>query len=110
MSKKLLNGHEVEEVSEEEGKEMDLDIFTHGLVHIKPEGWLYPASTAAFLDRMYNIKVHTHARLVCSLRCVTYSCLPYLSPGRTNDLAALTLLLPNTAAPRTSFDLTTSWL
>lgn len=65
MSKRLLTGHEVEEVSEKELKELGLDIFLHGMVRVKPEGWLYPATTPTYLDRIYNMKVHRQARSAC---------------------------------------------
>ena len=57
MSKRLLSGHEVEKVSDEEQKELSLDVYLHGLVRIKPEGWLYPATAPKYLDRIHKMEV-----------------------------------------------------
>ncbi|XP_050726723.1 sulfotransferase 1C4-like isoform X2 [Eriocheir sinensis] len=56
MSKRLLSGHEVEQVGEEELKDIDYDIFRHGMVRILPEGWLYPSTATTFLDKIYNME------------------------------------------------------
>lgn len=82
MSKRLLSGHEVEEVSLEEVKELDLDICIHGMVRIKPEGWVYPGTAPAFLDRIHNMKVEIYPRLVYPPSCVIYSCIQYLFPAK----------------------------
>lgn len=57
MSKRLLNGHDVEQVGEEQLKDLGYDIFPHGMVRILPEGWLYPSSATTFLDKIYNMEV-----------------------------------------------------
>ena len=60
MNKRLLSGHEFEEVNEEQAKDMRLDVFTHGLVRILPEGWLYPTSATTILDKIQTMKVFVH--------------------------------------------------
>ncbi|KAK4320406.1 hypothetical protein Pmani_008715 [Petrolisthes manimaculis] len=59
MSKqRLLTGHEVEPMSEEwfTKKAQGHSTFTHGIVRILPDGWLYPGTTPRFLDRIQSVK------------------------------------------------------
>lgn len=73
MSKQLLSGHEVEELTKEEQKAIGFNNFVHGIVRLKPEGWVYPGTAPTFLDRIYNMEVHTHAFLV-------YACIHFTFP------------------------------
>lgn len=63
MTEKLLSGHEVEEVSEKDLKEWGFDMFLHGMIRIKPDGWLYPTTTTRYLNRIYTMEVNIPSRL-----------------------------------------------
>lgn len=56
MSKQLLSGHVVEELTKEEQKAIGFNNFVHGIVRLKPEGWVYPGTAPTFLDRIYNME------------------------------------------------------
>lgn len=64
MNRRLLSGHEVELVSQEEANGMDLEIHKHGLVRILPEGWLYSGTVPTFLDNIYKMKIESNDVLV----------------------------------------------
>ncbi|KAK3871144.1 hypothetical protein Pcinc_023706 [Petrolisthes cinctipes] len=59
MSKeRLLTGQEVEHMSEAWLTKMaeEQSNFTHGVVRILPDGWLYPGTTPRFLNRIQSVK------------------------------------------------------
>lgn len=61
MSKhvRLLTGHEVESMSEEWLAKLadNQSTYKHGVIRILPDGWLYPAASPRFLNRIQSFKV-----------------------------------------------------
>ena len=77
MSKRLLSGHEFEEVKEEEAKNIGMDIFNHGSVRILPEGWLYPAIATTFLDKLHTMKVLIHSSFLFTVHSIEAPFTPF---------------------------------
>lgn len=67
-----MNGQEYQELKDEEVKDIGCDIFLHGVVRILPEGWLYPALSVKYLDKIQTMKFRSDDVIVTTFpKCGT---------------------------------------